>query len=72
MKRSDMFKKMINLKSIFYEDKEMQSIMKEFYLIEKGQIKKSEWFDYVEIDVLCVFSVMQDIVKQWKKSLDFE
>ena len=31
MKRLDMFKVMINVKSTFYEEKEMQDIMIEFY-----------------------------------------
>ena len=36
MKRLDTSEIMTNLKNIFYEDKEIQDIMKEFYLIKRN------------------------------------
>ena len=34
--------------------------------------KKDIWVDYVKTMFYVSFSVMLDIVKQWKKSLDFQ
>ena len=38
MKSLDRLKRMIILKSIFYEDRELQNFMKEFYFIKKSLI----------------------------------
>ena len=50
MERLDMLKMKINLKNIFYEDRELQDIMIEFYLIQVnfiisrlGSVQKRIW-----------------------------
>ena len=53
---------MTNLKNIFYEDKEIQDIMKKFYQIEKNPIISSIFSKNI-IDTMMNFSTYTIILK---------